>query len=69
VCREDGALLAFTSIKAEEVYAWTPCQTKGRFTDIVVLQEGVEDRVYVTVERKINGAWVKFLERLDLRNM
>lgn len=65
--REDGALLAFTSIKSEEVFAWTPCQTKGRFTDIVVLQEGLEDRIYVTVERKINGAWVKFLERLDLK--
>jgi len=65
--REDGALLAFTVIKSEEVYAWTPCQTKGRFTDLVVLQEGLEDRVYVTVERKIGGEWVKFIERLDLR--
>lgn len=65
--REDGALLAFTTIKSEEVYAWTPCQTKGRFTDLVVLQEGIEDRVYVTVERKINGTWTKFVERLDLR--
>lgn len=65
--REDGALLAFTTIKSEDVYAWTPCQTKGRFTDIVVLQEGIEDRVYVTVERKINGAYIKFVERLDLR--
>lgn len=65
--REDGALLAFTSIKTEEVFAWTPCQTKGRFTDLVVLQEGIEDRVYVTVERKIGGTWIKFLERFDLR--
>ena len=65
--REDGALLAFTSIKSEEVFAWTPCQTKGRFTDLVVLQEGVEDRVYVTVERKVEGALVRFVERLDLR--
>jgi hypothetical protein len=65
--REDGALLAFTSIKSEEVFAWTPCQTKGKVTDLIVLQEGIEDRVYITVERKISGAWVKFLERLDLR--
>lgn len=65
--REDGALLAFTSIKSEEVFAWTPCQTKGRFTDLVVLQEGIEDVVYVTVERKIGGEWIKFVERLDLR--
>lgn len=65
--REDGALLAFTSIKSEEVFAWTPCQTKGRFTDLVVVQEGIEDRVYVTVERKVGGVWVKFVELFDLR--
>lgn len=65
--REDGALLAFTCIKAEEVFAWTPCQTRGKVTDVVVLQEDTEDRVYITVERKINGTWTKFLERLDLR--
>lgn len=65
--REDGALLAFTSIKAEDVFAWTPCQTKGKVTDVVVLQEDQNDRVYITVERKIGGQWIKFLERLDLR--
>ncbi len=65
--REDGALLAFTSIQSEDVFAWTPCDTQGRFTDLVVLQEDNEDRVYVTVERKINGTWVKFMERMDLR--
>lgn len=65
--REDGILLAFTTIKTEEVFAWTPCQTRGRFTDLVVLQEGIEDRVYATVERKIGGTWKKFLERFDLR--
>lgn len=65
--REDGALLAFTTIKSEEVFAWTPCQTKGKFTDVVVVQEGTEDRVYVTVLRRIGGTWVKYLERFDLR--
>jgi hypothetical protein len=65
--REDGVLLAFTSIKAEEVFAWTPCKTKGIFTDLAILREGTEDRVYVTVKRKIGGTWVKFLERMDLR--
>lgn len=65
--REDGALLAFTSIKSEEVFAWTPGRTKGRYTDLIVLQEGTEDRVYVTVTRKVNGTWKKFLERFDLR--
>ena len=65
--REDGALLAFTTVPEEDVFAWTPCSTKGRFTDLVVIREGAEDRVYLTVERFIAGRWQKFIERMDLR--
>lgn len=65
--REDGALLAFTIVKAEEVFAWTPGATKGRFTDLTTVREVTEDRVYVTTERFINNRWTKFIERMDLR--
>lgn len=65
--REDGALLAFTTVAEEDVFAWTPCWTKGRVTDLVVIREGTEDRVYLTVQRFISGRWQKFIERMDLR--
>lgn len=65
--REDGALLAFTTVPEEEVFAWTPCGTQGRFTDLAVIREGTEDRVYLMAERFINGRWQKFIERMDLR--
>lgn len=65
--REDGALLAFTTVADEDVFAWTPCETQGRYTDVVVSREGREDRVYLMVERFINGRWTKFIERMDLR--
>ncbi len=65
--RSDGALLAFTVVKAEEVFAWTPGSTKGRFTDLITVQEINEDRIYVTTERFINSRWTKFIERMDLR--
>lgn len=65
--RADGALLAFTIVSEEEVFAWTPCETRGRFTDLLVTREGNEDIVYVTVERYINFRWTKSIERLDLR--
>lgn len=65
--RSDGALLAFTVVKSEDVFAWTPCETQGRFKDLIVVQEGTEDRVYVTTERYVNGRWSKFIERQDLR--
>lgn len=66
--RSDGALLSFTYVRDEEVFAWTPCSTKGKFLDVVVVRETDEDRVYVTTERYINNRWTKFIERLDLRN-
>jgi hypothetical protein len=65
--REDGVLLAFTTVPEEDVFAWTPSETRGRFTDLVVIREGDEDRVYLTVERFIAGRWTKFFERMDLR--
>jgi hypothetical protein len=66
--RSDGALLSFTIVKAEDVFAWTPCGTKGRFLDLVVVREVIEDRVYTTTQRYINGRWTKFIERMDLRH-
>lgn len=65
--REDGALLAFTTVRAEEVFAWTPCTTQGKFVDIAVVREGTEDRVYATTQRLIAGRLRKFIERMDLR--
>ncbi len=65
--REDGALLAFTVVKPEDVYAWTPCETRGKFLDILAIREGISDRIYVTTLRKVQGRFVKFIERMSLR--
>lgn len=65
--RADGVALAFTIVSEEEVFAWTPRDTRGKFTDLVVIREGNDDVVYVTVQRFINGRWSKFIERMDLR--
>jgi hypothetical protein len=65
--RADGVMLAFTIVSEEEVFAWTPRDTRGKFTDLVVVREGNSDVVYLTVERFINGRWSKHIERMDLR--
>ena len=65
--RADGVMLAFTIVTEEEVFAWTPCETRGKFTDLVTVREDNEDVVYVTVTRFISGRWTKFIERMDLR--
>lgn len=66
--QENGTLLAFTIVRSEEVYAWTPSTTKGKFIDVVTVREGITDRVYVTTQRYINGRWTKFIERMTLRD-
>lgn len=65
--REDGKLLAFTTVAEEDVFAWTPCETRGRYTDVIASREGTQDLVYLMVERLIGGRWTKFIERMDLR--
>lgn len=65
--RQDGALLAFTIVTEEDVFAWTPGETRGAFVDLIVVQEGTQDVVYVTTKRYVNGAWRKFIERMDQR--
>lgn len=66
--RSDGALLAFTVVKPEDVFAWTPGSTRGKFLDVIVIREGNSDRVYVTTQRKVAGRYTKFVERMDLRD-
>lgn len=65
--RADGVMLAFTIVSEEEVFAWTPRDTRGKFTDLVVVREANADVVYMTVQRFINERWSKFIERMDLR--
>lgn len=63
-CRTDGALLMFTTVKEQDVYAWTWGETKGWFRSILCINEEGQDVPYTIVERIIQGKKVKYLERL-----
>lgn len=63
-CRTDGALLMFTSVKEQDVYAWTWGETKGWFRSVLCINEDGQDVPYTIVERIINGSHVKYLERI-----
>jgi len=60
--RSDGCMLTFTTVKEQNVYAWTQNWTKGFFEDVLNIQENRTDRVYTVVKRKIDGRWVKYIE-------
>ncbi len=78
--RSDGALLAFTVVKSEEIYAWCSGGTKGQFLTVCEMREAtaapslqpdildVVDSVYFVVQRYIGGRWRRVIERMAQRN-
>ncbi|MCK5617511.1 hypothetical protein KAR91_87415 [Candidatus Pacearchaeota archaeon] len=68
-CRSDGALLGFTYIRKQKVFAWHRHDTgaSGEFESVVSVPEGTEDAVYFIVKRTINGSTVRYVERMESR--
>jgi hypothetical protein len=78
--RSDGTLLGLTYIKEQDVWGWHRHDTNGTFEDVCVIPETMpriagsgyaptsEDGVYVIVNRTINGATVRYIERFASRN-
>ncbi|RUM90699.1 MAG: hypothetical protein DSZ27_08390 [Thiomicrospira sp.] len=68
--REDGKMLGLTYLQEEEVFGWHIHESKnGLFKSVSVVQEGLEDVVYVTVERVIGGVTKQFVERMASRQV
>lgn len=72
-----GDLLAFTVVKSEDIFAWTPCGTNGQFLAVEHIRENnsctddeqiVNDRVYVVTQRYMQDRWHRMIERMALRN-
>lgn len=66
VVRNDGALLCFTWEAEQQVWGWTMLETDGRVLDVATITEGGYDRLYLLVERTINGVVRRFHERMAL---
>lgn len=68
VVQANGALQGLTYIKDQEMWAWhTHAFTNGAVEQVCVVQEGTQDVVYFVVKRTINGATVRYIERLSAR--
>lgn len=61
--RDDGWLLAMTYKREHQVVAWTRHDTQGEFISTATVAEASEHACYVVVERVINGAPVRYIER------
>lgn len=65
--RDDGVLLSLTYQRETGVFAWAHHDTAGTFESVAVVEEGTEDALYAIVNRTINGATVRYLERFANR--
>lgn len=63
-----GSLLGLTYVPEQQVGAWFEYTTDGVFESAAVVQEGFDDSLYVVVNRVVNGAPKRFVERATKRD-
>lgn len=66
--RSDGVVAVLIHNHVENVLCWVTVETDGDVEDVMVLPGDVEDSVYYTVKRTINGATKRYLERWALES-
>jgi len=62
--RDDGKLLCFTWEQEQNVWGWTLCETDGDVVSVCCIAEDGEDRVYLMVDRQVQGVTRRFVERM-----
>ncbi|EPF6608282.1 TPA: hypothetical protein QFV80_003318 [Klebsiella aerogenes] len=65
--RDDGKLLVLTYLRDQQVFAWSPQSSAGKYESTCGIGEGSEDTIYFVVNRTINGQVVRYIERLSSR--
>lgn len=68
IVRSDGVLIGLTYLKEQEVIGWHRHDTQGFFERVCVIPEDGHDAAYFIVRRTINGAMVRYLERMAFRD-
>lgn len=64
-----GKLLGLTYIPEQQIGAWHQHDTDGIFESCCVVAEGIEDALYVIVRRTVNGNSVRYIERMETRQI
>lgn len=58
-----GSIYACSFVPEQKIVAWSELKTPdGKFLKVCAVAEGEEDRLYVVVERAVNGRRVKYIE-------
>lgn len=67
--RSDGVLLSLTYLREHGVWGWAHHDTDGLVENVCALPEGREHRVYLVVNRTINGVTRRYIERMASRTI
>lgn len=67
--RSDGILLVCTYLRDQQVIGWARWDTQGTFEDICVVPELNTFALYAITRRIINGTAVRYVERLENREV
>lgn len=67
--RDDGVLLSLTYLREHGVWGWARHDTDGLVEKVCAIPEGREWRLYLVVQRTINGATKRYVERMAVRTI
>lgn len=68
--RSDGVLLSLSYVRDQGIRAWAHHDFDGGLVEnVCVVPEGNEDAVYLVVKRTINGRSVRYVERMNTRQI
>lgn len=68
IVRSDGVLIGLTYLPEQEVIGWHRHDTDGFFERVCVIPENGVDTPYFVIRRTVNGATVRYLERMSVRD-
>lgn len=63
---EDGSCVCMVYEPEQQVLAFIPIETDGYFESVAVLPALVQDRVYFSIRRTVNGNTVRYIEKMAL---
>jgi hypothetical protein len=64
IALNSGRLVSVTLDRTLEVIAWSDHETDGAVESVAVLPSGSEEQVWMIVRRSVNGAFVRYVERM-----
>ncbi len=65
--RDDGEIAAFSYERKEQITSWSRQITDGEFESVAVIHGDIEDEVWVSVKRTIDGDDVRYIEQFQPR--